>query len=595
MLRVVLSAEGRILTPGTACIGVDGDNKAETIIFELPRQIAGQDTRGFGLRISIKGADLEDRQTLIINPDYTADFEILNSVTLEGTYTYSLEFVGADGVIVHGTENAKMKVLPHLSIDQSNATPIPPDEIEGIYGAIGSLTGLIGTFTDNSAAVSAMDGRVGNLEADQMQPADTAGVSAVITLADKKIQDVTSTALASLAITAPPVVAKGYRSALTFRTQADSPPLKFSQAGVYLAGDECRGGYLLPQANKHYRINFDYARPRITTTVPPMHLLGRVSGMDFAGDFTLPENDPVKVAQLLAVAGEWHDSDLPLSYGQDTPMRPEGYAWSGAMEINCNTLAKYVLRGIGPSASQYENPSNTNTGSAPWAQNSIPDTATAAEIARWFVEQGRYYTLRAGFENVRPGDVLFFSQGPPEDHSSYGTRPYHISHVSIVDYDLSTLYGGSWSAGTLSASTGQLSGTAANRARTPEMIPVPAGDWVLLSVRYPFCFVGTHFYATSVASSWITSAALMGQDNMGQHHRCLVMVPEGASFMRIAIGKRPGAYVDMIEADYDEIALSWGRLTHYEASGPGGPIFLRALNAKNIRGLVFGARPNLGP
>jgi cell wall-associated NlpC family hydrolase len=214
--------------------------------------------------------------------------------------------------------------------------------------------------------------------------------------------------------------------------------------------------------------------------------------MNFAGYWTLAERDPAHNAALLAVAEDWYASTAsyrPAAYGITTPFDQR---WSGESQIDCSTYSGFVYRGITLDRSKYDNPANSNDGTVSWALNDMP--RTAAEQTQMMVARGWCYEPDEHYENLRAGDLLFFAQGAGENHTAFGTRFGHISHVGIVDATLESIWTGGWEFGTFSAASGQPS-PATNRARTPAAVRLPldpSPEGLLLATDLPYCLTGLH-------------------------------------------------------------------------------------------------------
>lgn len=433
------------------------------------------------------------------------------------------------------------------------------------------------------------------------------------------ICDITSTALAALSFAVPASAGPDYRAALTFRTRAEAPRIRFAQPeSVWLEGRDCTPeGVFLPQANAHYRIDLAYIRPRGGSAgKPDWRVRGIVSGSRFGGQFTQPQNSPQAIAQVLDLADSWYRSahpDRPSAYGYHSPFSPH---WSGQPQIDCSSFVLFVMGGVTLDSSPYANPAAPAT-SSPAVAAGAPAPAgplaglprNAADQARWCVAGGFNIDPGDHYERLRGGDLIFAAQGAPARHTVFGARYGWISHVQIADTFLEWTSDAGWQPGSVSAGTGQDLHPAPDRARMPAPLPLPAfpADGLLLALPDPYCFISTHFYGSPDTSSWIMSngAAGLGFGYLGARQRAWCPVPRRAGYFRTVIGRRgeDGSYQDMTDADYPAAVLSYGRQVVYEVSSgqtpPGAagraPFFRRAMSPRNLAGMRIAARLPLSP
>lgn len=221
-----------------------------------------------------------------------------------------------------------------------------------------------------------------------------------------------------------------YNVTVSFRTQ-DNTPIKFSQSNnLYMVGDDCLFGALIPRVSTDYRIEITYGGTR---------LLGKVYGANYG--YVANLSNFSGGANISAVAKTYFDASSDFCYGSTTILSGNATSKSsvtdssGKYYIDCSTLTSLAYRGITYSDSKYSDWSKTNSARTSKYSYAIELPRTSAEQARYCIEKGWILPKEywgENFSNLQAGDLIFYSERPVSKASTWGTRFMRAGHVALV-------------------------------------------------------------------------------------------------------------------------------------------------------------------
>lgn len=221
-----------------------------------------------------------------------------------------------------------------------------------------------------------------------------------------------------------------YNVTVSFRTQ-DNTPIKFSQSNnLYMVGDDCLFGALIPRVSTDYRIEITYGGTR---------LLGKVYGANYG--YVANLSNFSGGANISAVAKTYFDASSDFCYGSTTILSGNATSKSsvtdssGKYYIDCSTVTSLAYRGITYSDSKYSDWSKTNSARTSKYSYAIELPRTSAEQARYCVEKGWILPKEywgENFSNLQAGDLIFYSERPASKASTWGTRFMRVGHVALV-------------------------------------------------------------------------------------------------------------------------------------------------------------------
>lgn len=221
-----------------------------------------------------------------------------------------------------------------------------------------------------------------------------------------------------------------YNVTVSFRTQ-DNTPIKFSQSNnLYMVGDDCLFGALIPRVSTDYRIEITYGGTR---------LLGKVYGASYG--YVASLSNFSGGGNISSVAKTYLDASSNFCYGSNTILSGNATSKSsvtdssGKYYIDCSTLTSLAYRGITYSDSKYSDWSKTNSARTSKYSYAIELPRTSAEQARYCIEKGWILPKEywgENFSNLQAGDLIFYSERPITKASTWGTRFMRVGHVALV-------------------------------------------------------------------------------------------------------------------------------------------------------------------
>lgn len=221
-----------------------------------------------------------------------------------------------------------------------------------------------------------------------------------------------------------------YNVTVSFRTQ-DNTPIKFSQSNnLYMVGDDCLFGALIPRVSTDYRIEITYGGTR---------LLGKVYGASYG--YVASLSNFSGGSNISSVAKTYLDASSNFCYGSNTILSGSATSKSsvtdssGKYYIDCSTLTSLAYRGITYSDSKYSDWSKTNSARTSKYSYAIELPRTSAEQARYCIEKGWILPKEywgENFSNLQAGDLIFYSERPITKASTWGTRFMRVGHVALV-------------------------------------------------------------------------------------------------------------------------------------------------------------------
>lgn len=221
-----------------------------------------------------------------------------------------------------------------------------------------------------------------------------------------------------------------YNVTVSFRTQ-DNTPIKFSQSNnLYMVGDDCLFGALIPRVSTDYRIEITYGGTR---------LLGKVYGASYGYVASLSNFSDGR--NISSVAKTYLDASSDFCYGSNTILSGNATSKSsvtdssGKYYIDCSTLTSLAYRGITYSDSKYSDWSKTNSARTSKYSYAIELPRTSAEQARYCIEKGWILPKEywgENFSNLQAGDLIFYSERPITKASTWGTRFMRVGHSALV-------------------------------------------------------------------------------------------------------------------------------------------------------------------
>lgn len=221
-----------------------------------------------------------------------------------------------------------------------------------------------------------------------------------------------------------------YNVTVSFRTQ-DNTPIKFSQSNnLYMVGDDCLFGALIPRVSTDYRIEITYGGTR---------LLGKVYGASYGYVASLSNFSGGR--NISSVAKTYLDASSDFCYGSNTILSGNATSKSsvtdssGKYYIDCSTLTSLAYRGITYSDSKYSDWSKTNSARTSKYSYAIELPRTSAEQARYCIEKGWILPKEywgENFSNLQAGDLIFYSERPITKASTWGTRFMRVGHSALV-------------------------------------------------------------------------------------------------------------------------------------------------------------------
>ncbi len=211
----------------------------------------------------------------------------------------------------------------------------------------------------------------------------------------------------------PTRATEDYYGRLIFTTNVNSNPTKYVQPNnLYLLGDDCTNGQLIPQPDTTYSITI-YYNPSSEISDKPY--LGSVAAKHNGGKYT-PFGKFKDQEALIEMAQSFVDNKDKFIYNGVTPFdftnpSTHVYEWTTGDKFNIDNLTfiSYVLSGWKYSESHYVNQSKSNVNKNAKYSWSIPVLRNNAEIGKYFVEKG--WIIHGAdldtYTNINPGDIIF--------------------------------------------------------------------------------------------------------------------------------------------------------------------------------------------
>ena len=244
--------------------------------------------------------------------------------------------------------------------------------------------------------------------------------------------------LDSLYFKLPSKVVDSYYSRLKFTT---SQNFSYTQSKiVYLEGDDCVAGQLVPKPNATYKIiimanAMDTIKDKYYGSVTKVQSGSYTDFADFKGGAKVVElaksylNKSNLVYKNANTSGTYGITSTPASFTNPAENVNKWYNKKlGVMGIDCSTLARFVYMGLSYNNSPYNNPTkktlkiNTNYS---WAFKMPRVSADQAEYCvknNWVIHGADL----ENFTNLEPGDMVFYDR----DNGENG-RYMNCSHVAI--------------------------------------------------------------------------------------------------------------------------------------------------------------------
>lgn len=220
-----------------------------------------------------------------------------------------------------------------------------------------------------------------------------------------------------------------YNVSINFRTQ-DNTPMKFSQStNLYMVGDDCLFGVFIPRISTDYRIEISYGGTR---------LIGKVYGANYG--YVANLSNFTGGSTVVNIAKTYVDNASDFCFGTSTILssassKSDVTDSSGKYYIDDSTLVSLAYRCITYSDSKYLTWTNSNTARTSSYSYAIELPRTSAEQARFCVEQGWVLPKEYWGDNyskLQAGDIIFYSESPTNQASTWGTRFMRVGHVSLV-------------------------------------------------------------------------------------------------------------------------------------------------------------------
>lgn len=220
-----------------------------------------------------------------------------------------------------------------------------------------------------------------------------------------------------------------------FTTCKDSEPTIFTQSAIlYLEGDDCINGGLIPKPDTKYSVivmaNPDrtlYGTKKYYGVVTANHGDGKYTD---CGDF-------IGRDKIIEIANSYFTHKDKFIYNTKTPLsfsNPEAHKseWmtNGKFHIDCSTFINLLCRGIpfedSPYATKWTTKDRFNK-QLSWTFN---PGRTAADIAKYCVEHGWVNTSidLVNFSNIEKGDLIFWDRDGKDLN-----RYMSVSHVGICN------------------------------------------------------------------------------------------------------------------------------------------------------------------
>lgn len=260
-------------------------------------------------------------------------------------------------------------------------------------------------------------------------------VSVVLTENGKHEYDVVN----DMTFLLPSDVVANFYSRLIFTTAKDTEPTKYTQSKiVYLEGDDCVAGQLIPKADTKYRIlvmtntntEIDY---KYYGSVTAQYGQGQYKQFDkFIGGDKVVELAKTFLDKGLEYAGSYSTTALktPASFKNPAANLSQWYdSVRNKNQIDCSTFIWYIFRGCAYNDTPYYDHSMTANKVISKYSWIVEFPRNAAQQAEFCVRNG--WVLHGAdlvnFSNLQKGDLLFYDR----DNQDNG-RFMNISHVAMV-------------------------------------------------------------------------------------------------------------------------------------------------------------------
>lgn len=249
--------------------------------------------------------------------------------------------------------------------------------------------------------------------------------------------------LKSLKFSLPSTPSKTYSSQITFRTTKNTTPTIFDQSDiVWLTGEHCIRGALLPRADTTYTITIKY---NSNSTIPRKYR-GTVKHTSHGGSYKAHSKFSGS-SKVLELAKSYYDVRSKFKYKTTTPLtkfssgtpasNKSKWYTGGKYHIDCSTYINQIFRGRGYKNSIYYNSDKYGIGTSntySWATNL---GRYASEIAKTCVKNGWHLTdikSQKDWTKLKSGDLVFWSSrsNNTDRNETVKGRYMQVGHVAVI-------------------------------------------------------------------------------------------------------------------------------------------------------------------
>lgn len=250
--------------------------------------------------------------------------------------------------------------------------------------------------------------------------------------------------LKSLQFLLPSSPKTSYSSKLTFTTPKNTSPMIFKQSStVWLTGDDCLSGALLPVADTKYEIVIKYN----TNSTIPRRYRGSVKAVHGSGKYTT-HSTYSGANKVIENAIDFYNNRDKFKYSTTTPISPfakgkpsenkSKWYTGGKYHIDCSTFTNHLFKGRGYKNSIYKSTSTYGIGLSINFSYGVDLGRYAATQAETCVQNGWHLPIKAKDQtqwgNLKKGDLIFWSSRSSEGsrNETVSKRYMQVGHVGVV-------------------------------------------------------------------------------------------------------------------------------------------------------------------
>lgn len=248
--------------------------------------------------------------------------------------------------------------------------------------------------------------------------------------------------LTSLQFTLPTSPTSNYSSKLVFRTPKDTSPMFFKQSKlVWLTGDDCINGALLPIADSKYEIVIKY---NTNSTIPRLYR-GNVTRVSYGGSYK-KHSGFTGASTVIELAKSYYDNRGLFKYNTTTPIsyfasgtpasNIDKWKTDGLFHIDCSTFTNFLFKARGFNNSIYANLSY-GTGKSTKYSFGLDLGRYASAQAETCVSNGWHLPdikTKEDWHKLKAGDLIFWSSRSTEGSRNevVASRYMQVGHVGVV-------------------------------------------------------------------------------------------------------------------------------------------------------------------